>query len=108
MSRCKKAGQKHSIKIVNRSFEDVAKLTYLGTITDQNFMHKEFKRRLNSGYASYHSIQSLLSSRFLSGNVKVKIYNTIILPVNPEEKRPLGRPRRRWEDGIRMDLRDIV
>jgi hypothetical protein len=24
----------------------------------------------------------------------------------PEEKRPLGRPRRRWEDGIRMDLRE--
>jgi hypothetical protein len=26
----------------------------------------------------------------------------------PEGKRPLGRPRRRWEDGIRMDLREIV
>jgi hypothetical protein len=24
-----------------------------------------------------------------------------------ERKRPLGRPRRRWEDGIRMDLREI-
>jgi hypothetical protein len=24
----------------------------------------------------------------------------------PEGKRPLGRPRRRWEDGIRMDLRE--
>jgi hypothetical protein len=24
---------------------------------------------------------------------------------NPEGKRPLGRPRRRWEDNIRMDLR---
>jgi hypothetical protein len=24
-----------------------------------------------------------------------------------ERKRPLGRPRRRWEDGIRMDFRDI-
>jgi hypothetical protein len=22
---------------------------------------------------------------------------------NPEGKRPLGRPRRRWEDGIRME-----
>jgi hypothetical protein len=22
----------------------------------------------------------------------------------PEGKRPLGRPRRRWEDGLRMDL----
>jgi hypothetical protein len=25
----------------------------------------------------------------------------------PEWKRPLGRPRRRWKDGIRMDLREI-
>jgi hypothetical protein len=25
----------------------------------------------------------------------------------PEGKRPLGKPRRRWEDGIRMDLREI-
>jgi hypothetical protein len=30
---------------------------------------------------SYHSLQSLLSSRLLSRNVKVKIYKTIILPV---------------------------
>jgi hypothetical protein len=25
----------------------------------------------------------------------------------PERKRPLGRPRRRWEDNIKMDLREI-
>jgi hypothetical protein len=25
----------------------------------------------------------------------------------PEGKRPLGRPRLRWEDGVRMDLRQI-
>jgi hypothetical protein len=29
-----------------------------------------------------------------------------VLMGKPEGKRPLGRPRRRWEDGIRMDLRD--
>jgi len=26
---------------------------------------------------------------------------------NPREKRPLGRPRRRWEDNIKMDLREV-
>jgi hypothetical protein len=31
-----------------------------------------------------------------------------ILVGKPEGKRPLGRPRRRWEDNIRMDLREIV
>jgi hypothetical protein len=25
----------------------------------------------------------------------------------PEGKEPLARPRRRWEDGIKMDLREI-
>jgi hypothetical protein len=30
-----------------------------------------------------------------------------VLVGKPEGKRPLGRPRRRWEDEIRMDLREI-
>jgi hypothetical protein len=30
-----------------------------------------------------------------------------VLIGKPKVKRPLGRPRRRWEDGIRMDLREI-
>jgi hypothetical protein len=36
---------------------------------------------------------------------KRKAYNTFV--ENPEGKRPLRRPRRRWEDNIRMDLREI-
>jgi hypothetical protein len=31
----------------------------------------------------------------------------MVLMGEPEGKRPLGRPRRRCEDGIRMDLREI-
>jgi hypothetical protein len=31
----------------------------------------------------------------------------IILVGKPEGKRPLGRPRRRWVDSIKMDLREI-
>jgi hypothetical protein len=30
-----------------------------------------------------------------------------VLMGKPEGKRPFERPRRRWEDGIRMDLREI-
>jgi hypothetical protein len=30
-----------------------------------------------------------------------------VLMGKPEAKRPLGRPRSRWEDGIRMDLGEI-
>jgi hypothetical protein len=74
MSRYQKAGQKHSINIANRSFDDVAKLKYLGTIlTDQNCMHKEIKSSLNSGNGCYYEVQSILSSRLLSKNVKVKL-----------------------------------
>jgi hypothetical protein len=34
-----------------------------------------------------------------------KVYRVLV--GKPEGKRPLGRPRRRWEDGIRMDLMEI-
>ena len=30
-----------------------------------------------------------------------------ILTGKPKGKRPLGRPRRRWEDNIRMNLKEI-
>jgi sorting nexin-29 len=80
VSRCQKAGQRQSIKIGNRFFESVAKFKYLGTtLTDQNCILEEIKRRLNSGNACYHSVQSLLSSCLLSRYVRVKIYKTIIL-----------------------------
>jgi hypothetical protein len=34
-----------------------------------------------------------------------KVYRVLV--GKPEGKRPLERPRRRWEDGIKMDLREI-
>jgi hypothetical protein len=30
-----------------------------------------------------------------------------VLVVKPEGKRPLGRPRNRWEDNINMDLQEV-
>jgi hypothetical protein len=60
----------------------VAKFKCLGSIlTDQNCIHEEIRNRLNSGNASYHAVQNLLSSHLLSRNVKIKIYKTLILPV---------------------------
>jgi hypothetical protein len=37
--------------------------------------------------------------------VERKLYKVLV--GKPEGKRLLGRPRRRWEDGIRMDFREI-
>jgi hypothetical protein len=34
-----------------------------------------------------------------------KVYKVLV--GKTDGKRPLGRPRRRWEDGIRMDLMEI-
>jgi hypothetical protein len=76
------SGQRQSTNITNRSLQYVAKFTCLGTtLTHQNCIHEEIKSRLNPGNACYRSVQSLLSSRLLSGKVKVKIYKTIILSV---------------------------
>ena len=41
-------------------------------------------------------------------NPLVKVRSTFkILTGKPTGKRPLGRPRRRWEDNIRKDLEEI-
>jgi hypothetical protein len=75
MSRDQNAGQKGYIQTGNESFEAVEQFKYLGTtLTNQNSIHEEIKRRLKSGNACYHSVQNLLSSSLLSKNVKIKIY----------------------------------
>jgi hypothetical protein len=51
------------------------------TVTNQNLIQEEIKRRLNSGNACYHSVQNLLSSCLLLKNLKIRIHKTIILPV---------------------------
>jgi hypothetical protein len=74
LSRHQNEGQNHNIKIGDGSFENVAQLKYLGTtVTNQNLIHKEIKRRLISDNARYHSVQNLLSSRLLTRNVKIRI-----------------------------------
>jgi hypothetical protein len=81
MSRCPKVGQRYSIKTANRSFGDVKKLKYLGaTLTDQNCIPEEITSRLIRGMLATIRF-SLLSSRLLHSNVKVKLYKTIILSV---------------------------
>ena len=47
-------------------------------------------------------INILITSRF-----PIIIIIIIIMVRKPEGKRPLGRPRRRWEDNIMMDLQEV-
>jgi hypothetical protein len=75
LSRHQNVAQNRDIKIANISFENVSQFKYLGTtVTNQNLIQEEIKRRLNSGNACYHSVQNLLSSRLLPKNLKIRIY----------------------------------
>ena len=81
MSRDRNAGRIQSVRIDNSTFERVEEFKYLGTtLTTQNSIAENIKSRLRTGNACNHSVQYLLSSSFLSKNLKIKIYRTIILP----------------------------
>jgi hypothetical protein len=74
LSHYQNAGQNRDIKIANKCFENAAQFRYLGTtVTNQNLIQEESKRRLNSGNAFYRSVQNLLSSPMLSRNIKIRI-----------------------------------
>jgi hypothetical protein len=71
MSRHLNSGQNQNIRIANASFVNVTKFKYLGMkLTDENDVHDEIKRKLNSGNACYYSVQNLLSSRLISKKPK--------------------------------------
>jgi hypothetical protein len=79
MARDQNAGRSHSMKIGNSSIERVEEFKYLGTtVTDQNSIQVEIKRRLKLGNACYYSVQNLLSSRLLSKRLRIEIYRIII------------------------------
>jgi hypothetical protein len=53
LSHHQKAGQNHDIETANRSFENVPQFRYFGTtVTNQNMIQEEIKRRLNSDMSS--------------------------------------------------------
>jgi hypothetical protein len=49
LSRYHNPGQNHNIAIADRAFQNVAQFKYVGmTVTNQNLIQEEIKRRLNS------------------------------------------------------------
>jgi hypothetical protein len=92
----------------NRVLRRIFGLKWDEVTGDWRKLHNE---ELHNLYSSPDIIRQVKSRRMRSaGHVtrmgeERKVYK--VLMGKPEGKRPLGRPRRRWEDGIRMDLRDI-
>jgi hypothetical protein len=66
---------------------------------------------LHSQNSSLNIVRVMKSRRMrLAGHVALMgegrgVYRVLV--ERPKCKRPLGRPRHRWEDNIKMDLRDI-
>ena len=64
---------------------------------------------LQALYSSPYIIRNLKSRRLRwAGHVaRMEKFRNAFLVGKPEIKCPLGRPRRRWEDNIKMDLREV-
>ena len=66
---------------------------------------------LDAMYSSPNIIMSLKSRRLRRAGLVARMKQSRnayrVLVGKPEGKRPLGRPTRRWEDNIRMDLREV-
>jgi hypothetical protein len=74
-------------------------------------LRKLHGEELHNLYSSPDIIRQVKSRRMRwAGHVarmgeESKVYKVLV--GKPEGRRPLGRPRCRWEDGVRMDLRGI-
>jgi len=74
MSRYPNTEHNHDVLTANKSFGNV-KFRHLRTVVrNQNRIHEEIKRRLNSGNFYYCSVPNFVSSRLLFENLKVIIY----------------------------------
>ena len=61
-------------------------IKYLDSLlTNRNSVHEEIKYGLKPGNSCYYSVRNLLSSRFLSKKLKIRMYKTIILRVKLKE-----------------------
>jgi hypothetical protein len=96
---------------VQSTFDPHRTLYYLFlTLSNRRKWRKLHSKELHNLYSSPIIIRQIKSRRMRWAvhvtcvREKRKVYKVLL--GKPEGKRPLGRPRRRWEDGIRMDLRD--
>jgi len=97
-----------------RVFENMVMRRIFGPRRDEvteewSRLHNE---ELNNLYSSPNIVQVIKSRRMRwAGHVarlceEKGVYR--VLMGEPEGRRPLGRPRRRWVDNIRMDFQDVI
>jgi len=92
LSRHQNVGQNH-----NKSFGNVVKYKYLGT-NQIAFMKRFATDQIQAMLAA--TLFSLLSSRLLRKNLKIKIYKTIILLVSRGVKLGLSYYGSKWLDSM--------
>ena len=70
-----------------------------------------YNKEVNNLYCSPNIVRVIKSRRMRwAGRVARMGEGRVVYRVlvgKPEGRRPLGRPRRRWEDNIRIDLREV-
>jgi len=92
----------------NRALRRIFELKRDGVTGEWRKLHNE---ELNNLYSSPNIVGVMKSRRMRwAGHVARIGEGRCVYRVfvgKPEGRRPLGRPRRRWEDNIRMDLREV-
>ena len=78
----------------------------------QNTVHNLYNEELSDLYSLPNVVRVVKSGRMRwTGHVAHMgegrgVHRVLV--GKPEGKRPLGRPRRRWEDNIKMDLQEVA
>ena len=69
------------ILILYLLFEKVNSFKYLGTMVNtDNSIEEEIKERIAAGNRAYHAHKKLFTSKLITRNVKLQLYNTLIRP----------------------------
>jgi len=84
-------------------------------VTKRDEVTREWRKlhneELNNLYSSRNIVRVIKSRRMKWAGYVARMGEGIgvyrVLVGKPERMRPLGRPRRRWEDNIKMDLREV-
>jgi hypothetical protein len=101
-------GEEHRLSV----FENrVLRMIFGSKREEDRSWRKLHNDELHSLYSSPNIVMAIKSRRMKwAGHVaRIGEWRDVyrVLVGRPEGKKPLGRPRRRWEDNIKMDLREI-